>query len=544
VNPARRASSPLDERLVARLHRYSLLACAVVTLIAVLVLAGWLLGVEALRTVYPGLVAMNPVTAVCFLLLAVGLQRAITVARGGLLPAMATAVVAIAGLRLLGYALAVDLPVDRLLFPAALEAYDPPNRMAPNTALGFLLAGGALALSVWRPGRQERTGMAMHGLGIAAALLGLLTIVGYAFGEGSLAALREHIPMALHTGLGFALLGPAFLAVDPRSGLARLVVADSPGGRVYRRLVPAAVLLPILLSWVGVSGAEAGIFGAGVAISLMVIVGTLGLASLITWNCMLLDLADERRRFAEERVVRLNQRLRLQTAELAAANQELAAFSYSVSHDLRAPLRSVTSFAQILVDDHGDILPDEGRDYLGRIVRAGSRMATLIDDLLALARSTRGELQREQVSVSDVASSVLDELRQAAPERNVRAEIAADLVTDADRRLVWALLRNLLGNAWKYAEPRSPARIQVGAVDGEEGVFFVRDNGVGFDMADADHLFEPFHRLHSDPRFEGTGIGLATVQRIVARHGGRVWAEAEPEHGASFYFTLSPGETP
>jgi len=544
VKLPRQALTPVDERLVSRLHRYARLACAAVMVAAVAVLLGWLLGIEALRAVLPGMVAMNPATAVCFVLLGLGLRAAVERRRGALLPGAAALVVAVAGVRLVGYAFALDVPVDRVLFPDALAAYEPPNRMAPNTAMAFLLAGLALALAAGRParpGRPGRTAILVHGLGIAAGLLGLLALVGYALGRSALVGLEAHIPMALNTSVAFALLGPGFLAVDPRRGLARLGVSASPGGMAYRRLLPAALLLPLGLSWLGVAGAQAGLFGAGVGISLMIIVGTLVLAGLIAWTCLLLDQADARRRGADEHARRLHEDLRLQTAELEAANQELAAFSYSVSHDLRAPLRSVTSFGQILLEDHATELPDEARDYLGRIVRAGTRMATLIDDLLALARTTKGELVREEVSVSDVASNVLTELRQDAPERTVRAEVAPDLVTLADRRLLRTVLENLLGNAWKYSARRSAAHVQVGQ---EDGAFFVRDNGVGFDMAHAANLFAPFHRLHADTDFEGTGIGLATVQRIVARHGGRVWARSEPDQGATFYFTLSPEETP
>jgi DNA-binding response OmpR family regulator len=224
--------------------------------------------------------------------------------------------------------------------------------------------------------------------------------------------------------------------------------------------------------------------------------------------------------------------------ELERKNKELEAFSYSVSHDLRAPLRSIDGFSSALLEDHGDKLDEKGHSYLRRVRAATQRMGELIDDLLQLSKVGRADLQREQVDLSALAHMVAAELQQAAPERQVRIAIEDGIVAHADQRLLQVVLENLLGNAWKFTANIAEARIEVGMTQQEDGVqYYVRDNGAGFDMAYAEKLFTPFQRLHSEARFPGTGIGLATVHRIVERHGGRIWGEGAIDRGATFSWT-------
>lgn len=249
------------------------------------------------------------------------------------------------------------------------------------------------------------------------------------------------------------------------------------------------------------------------------------------------------RRSRAERLVRaLNQRLAKDNAALQSVNRELESFSYSVSHDLRAPLRSIDGFSQALLEDYGDTVDSTGRDYLLRVRGAAQRMGNLIDDLLKLARVSQSELRDDPVDLSLLGRKISAELRQRDPQRNIDFVIAPDLQTRGDGRLLQIALENLLDNAWKFTARQPAGRIEFGkARQGSEEVFFVRDNGAGFDMAHADKLFGVFQRLHAVTEFEGTGIGLATVQRIVYKHGGRVWGEAEKGRGAVFFFALRGG---
>ena len=227
--------------------------------------------------------------------------------------------------------------------------------------------------------------------------------------------------------------------------------------------------------------------------------------------------------------------------EILAANKELDSFAHSVSHDLRAPLRAIDGFSQALEEEYGDKIAGAGRDYLKRVRVAAGRMGQLIDDLLNLSRVTRTKLQVEEIDLSKMAGEIVDELKSRAPLRRVSIRIAPDMRCRADGRMIRIVLENLLANAWKYTGKTDDTQIEVGAEksDTAERVFFVRDNGSGFDMAYADKLFTPFQRLHSAREFEGTGIGLATVARAIQRCGGRVWAEAEVGKGAAFFFTVA-----
>jgi light-regulated signal transduction histidine kinase (bacteriophytochrome) len=261
----------------------------------------------------------------------------------------------------------------------------------------------------------------------------------------------------------------------------------------------------------------------------------------------------ERKR-AEEEVQQLNASLESRVAErtqevqeanqqLAAINTELEAFAYSVSHDLRTPLRGIDGWSLALLEDYGEKLDERAREYLDRVRSETQRMGRLIDDLLQLSKVTRAEMQRNPVDLTTVASGIAAQLQEAHRGRRISFAIAPGLTTRGDAGLLQIVLTNLLSNAVKFTGTREEARIQFGRNEqNDESPFFVRDNGVGFDMAFAGTLFGAFQRLHKDTEFPGTGIGLATVQRVVHRHGGRVWAEAEAGKGATFYFTMGPAK--
>jgi len=245
------------------------------------------------------------------------------------------------------------------------------------------------------------------------------------------------------------------------------------------------------------------------------------------------------RKRMEEDVQKLHEDLKQRAAQLEAANKELEAFSYSVSHDLRAPLRSIDGFSHVVLEDYGEQLPPDARGYLERVRSAAQRMAVLIDDLLNLSRVTRTALQPRFINLSKMADEVIQGLRESQPDREVTFMLDPDLMVEADPHLMNIVLENLLNNAWKFTSRGESATIEFGQKDHvKERTFYVRDNGVGFDMAYADKLFGVFQRLHSINEFPGTGVGLATVHRIITIHGGRIWAESAEGQGTTFYFTL------
>ncbi|MDB6126023.1 MAG: multi-sensor signal transduction histidine kinase [Pedosphaera sp.] len=269
---------------------------------------------------------------------------------------------------------------------------------------------------------------------------------------------------------------------------------------------------------------------------------------VVRWFGTSTDIEDQKQ--AEEKVRVLNtaleHRVSERTAQLQASNRELEAFSYSVSHDLRAPLRSINAFSELVREDYGDKLDEQGRQYLGIVRDASEQMSRLIDDLLHLSRVTRGDMRRQRIDLSAMARTLLANLRQMDPKRNVEVVIAPNLIVDGDERLLRIALENLLNNAWKFTGKQPHGRIEVGVThpEGKPATYFVRDNGAGFDMAFANRLFSAFQRLHSSSDFPGHGVGLATVQRIITRHGGHIWAESIIDQGATFFFTLpSPPES-
>jgi signal transduction histidine kinase len=267
----------------------------------------------------------------------------------------------------------------------------------------------------------------------------------------------------------------------------------------------------------------------------IVVTGMVDPASLLFRNLKL----------SEEKVSRLNEELSESVVKLEAANRELEAFSYSVSHDLRAPLRHISGFASSLAEDYSGCLDEHGKDYLARIQRGADKMDRLIADLLRLSQISRQEMKRIDVNLSKIAFSVLQDLRETEPGRKVDINAMEGIEVIVDSRLIEIVMSNLLGNAWKFTSKTEDAQIEFGVMSENIGqighigpIFYVRDNGAGFAPEFSEKMFLPFHRLHSDKDFEGTGIGLAIVERIIRRHGGRIWAESEVGKGATVYFTL------
>ena len=327
---------------------------------------------------------------------------------------------------------------------------------------------------------------------------------------------------------------------------------------------PLAFLFFPLLAWAAVRFESRGAMAFVSVICALAINGTLhgqgtfavtgGRASLLmlqmfvcvaTLSALVLAAAVAERKTAEDVIRKLNleleRRVQERTGQLEGINKELEAFCYSVSHDLRAPLRTIRGFSEVLIEQYKTQLDARGQDYLRRTCDAGLQMDKLIEDLLKLSRVARSEIQHADVNLSNIARDVASELVRSEPNRVVEFNISPKLAANGDERLLRLVIDNLMRNAWKFTKKQPNPRIEFGQMNGESSAFFVRDNGIGFDMAYAGKLFGVFQRLHSAAEFAGSGVGLAIVQRVINRHGGKVWAEAKVNSGATIYFTLPSG---
>jgi signal transduction histidine kinase len=436
-------------------------------------------------------------------------------------------VIGVAGL--LRHVAGMELVSDRSV------ALGPPGRMGGNTALLFICLGAGMALGL---GQSHKIRMVSDTLVLSAAVICLFALTSRLFGSRSEYPLATNDPMLLSTAAIGVALSAATVLQRPERGVGQLLGSSASGGVLARRLLPIVIVAPLAITWLTRVGVESGLFDAAVASALSAVAGIIILVIVLVGSCRAVDRLEAVRQGNEAQIRQMVQDISRHSEDLHRTNRELESFSYSVSHDLRAPIRHIAGFAELLSNHAGARLDTKSHKYLTTIIDSAQNAGLLIDELLEFSRIGRAALHSRDVELGEIVRDSWNNLVMERGGREIRFEVGALPAVHVDPTLIGVVITNLISNAVKYTAPRPEAVVEITATrDGDEVTIAVRDNGVGFDMKYADKLFGVFQRLHGD-EFSGTGIGLATVKRIVERHGGRILGEGKLDAGATFHVTL------
>ncbi|MBI2850366.1 MAG: hypothetical protein HYX80_04915, partial [Chloroflexi bacterium] len=527
--------SPSATRLASVFRQSSLFASIVAVIIAGTIFFGGLLFNDPnLKSLAPGLPMMMPNASVGEILAGVSLFLGLVIPSkrsvSWIARFLAASVFIIGLATAVEYIFNVDLLIDELFFKDISSGAAYPGRLSPETTIALTFIGFSLLLFLAKT--RSWMNWASQALAFGAGMAAVTVIMSYVYGALQLYVITPYTGTSIACAVSVLSISSGIILAQVDRGPAALLASEKSGGVIARWLLPATIVIPfargVISLWNQNSGLLPGVPGlvAESALTAALWVVLFGIVVRV------LNQVDTARQAATEA-------LKERSVQLENANEELRAFSYSVAHDLRAPLRSTVGFSQVLAEDYASKLDEQGKQYLKWIQESGEVMAQLIDDMLQLSRVTTAEIHETLIDLTELSQFVLDELKKTEPDRRVEIVVSPGIICVGDRQLMRHVMQNLLRNAWKFTGKAAQPRIEVGAItrDGERA-YFVRDNGAGFDMAYADKLFKPFQRLHRAEEFAGTGIGLAIVQRIIRRHGGQVWAEGEVDKGATFYFSL------
>ena len=492
---------------------------AIVVVLGVLVLTGWVFNIEFFKRPIAGLVAMNPLTAICFVLTALSMLFLVDNNKASKLQkylgfGFTGIVFSIGMIKFIGAVNGVDWPIDEWLFRSHLEADiigNISNKMAPNTALCFVLTSVSVFLinnaikKNWRPSQY---------LMLLVGILSMLSVLGYFYQVKFFYAFLAFLPMAIHTAIGFLLMMLAILFAYYNRGFMEELTRPGVGSTAASMLIPAALLVPLVLGYIRLYAAWKTPLSLELGTALLVM-GMMIIFSFLIWVI----------------VVGLNKKEQVK--------KEVESFSYSVAHDLRAPLRAIDGYLEILEETHETKLDDEGKYIIETVFKNTDRMRELINSLLTFSGVGNRKVEKEKVHMDQLVKDLLEDVNSSIPH-NAQITTTGNFITvDGDPVLLYQVVLNMVSNGIKYSSKKENPQVEIGMkTKGKDAIFWVKDNGAGFSMKYADRLFTVFERLHTKKEFEGSGVGLAIVRRIISNHGGKVWAKGIEDEGATFFFSL------
>ena len=530
-----------DTRFVKSLKTFSKISGLFTIVVGLVVIAGWSFNISTLKSVLPTEISMKANAALSFILSGMSFVILLFNNLGKLTrrigQIIAFGVFTLAMLTLTEYIFNQNLGIDQILFKDGKEVFlnISAGRMSANTAFGFLFISMSLLFFNTKIGKYFLPSQVLSLLVVMLALMGLTS---HFYSRWSLLQLFQSTAMSFPTAFLFFIISLGILLSHPYEGLMKNATKENSSGIMLRYLFPAAILLPVIIELLATIGAEIGLY----EINLTPVARTLGMffsvVVLLWFAISKYEQFETKQRKAEEEVKILNEELEKRVIE---RTKELESFSYSVSHDLRAPIRAIDGFSRKLAEQYESVLDDEGKRLLNIVLKNTKNMGQLIDDLLTFSRLSRKKFELQEINMAELVNEVLKELNEFNEDRKLDISVRELPNVKGDRTLMRQVIVNLLSNSIKFTKSRDTAVIEVGGfAEDNLNSYYVKDNGVGFDMKYVDKAFEVFQRLHSSKEFEGTGVGLAIVHKIIQRHGGEIWAGGEVDKGATFYFSL-PG---